>query len=222
MQTTKSQILVHLNRSAGASVDELAGSVGVARMTVRQHLANLERDGLVSSSAVRRPTGRPHYVYRLTEKGQETFTRQYSRLAERILEEVALLDGREIMNLTPSAKKQLLFQKMTKRLLPQYEMRLRGKNLRQRVAAVTKILDEEGGLAEWRQVNGGYEIDVYNCVFLRVAKADGHVCGWHEGLVTELLGIAAACRRSIADGSGNCRFEIEGDEHAPADTGRKD
>ena len=70
MRTTKNQILSHLKRSGGSSVEELSTSLGLARMTIRQHLATLERDALVSSREVRRATGRPHYVFSLTDSGE--------------------------------------------------------------------------------------------------------------------------------------------------------
>src|SRR5579859_6372492 len=53
MHSTKSQILAALKRQGGCSVDELAVTLGLAPMTVRQHLATLERDALVGSTEER-------------------------------------------------------------------------------------------------------------------------------------------------------------------------
>src|SRR3990170_7935285 len=155
MQTTKSQILAHLKRSGGSSVEAVATSLGLARMTIRQHLATLERDALVSSQAVRRATGRPHYVFSLTDGGEEMFPKRYDRLAGPIPEEGSLLDGEEIGGLTPAQKKQLLFDKMVGRVHSQYQAKVAGKPLKERVEAVARILDEEGGFAEWRGGEGG-------------------------------------------------------------------
>jgi predicted ArsR family transcriptional regulator len=126
MRTTKSEILSHLKRSGGSSVEELATSLGLARMTVRQHLATLERDALVSSREVRRATGRPHYAFSLTDRGEEAFPKRYDRLAGLILEEVSLLDGAEIAGLTPAQKRRLLFDRMVGRLHSQYEAKVAG------------------------------------------------------------------------------------------------
>src|SRR3990172_4966770 len=179
MRTTKSEILAHLKRSGGSSVEELATSLELARMTVRQHLATLERDALVSSREVRRATGRPHYVFSLTDRGEEMFPKRYDRLAGLILEEVSLLDGAEISGLTPAQKRRLLFDRKVGGMHSQYEAKVGGKALKERVEGVAQILDEEGGFAEWRPVNGGFEIADYNCVYRRVVDSHDDLCDWH-------------------------------------------
>jgi predicted ArsR family transcriptional regulator len=209
MQTTKSAILTHLKRSGGSSIGELASGIGVTKMTVRQHLAVLERDGLVQSRQVRRATGRPHLMYSLTDRGDETFPKRYDRLAGLLLEEVALLGAEEIAGLTPSEKKGLLFEKMAGRLQSRYESRLRGRGLPERVAMVAKMLDEEGGFAEWRAVDGGFEITDYNCVYRRVAESDRDLCDWHLSLLSGLLGGDVECSQFMSRGAKSCRFIVK-------------
>ncbi len=53
------QDLLHalLLQPAGMSIDDLAQALTITRTAVRQHLAALERDGLVKRGATR-PTGR--------------------------------------------------------------------------------------------------------------------------------------------------------------------
>ena len=218
MRTTKSEILAHLKRTGGSPIEELATSLGLARMTVRQHLAMLERDALVSSREVRRATGRPHYVFSLTDGGEEMFPKRYDRLAGLILEEVSLLDGEEIAGLTPTQKKRLLFDKMVGRLHHQYEAKVAGKALKERVEAVAGILDEEGGFAEWRPVNGGFEIADYNCVYRRVVDSHDDLCDWHLSLLSRLLGNDVSCTQFMSKGAECCRFVVESGEAAPATT----
>ena len=219
MRTTKSEILANLKRTGGSSIEELATSLGLARMTVRQHLAMLERDTLVSSREVRRATGRPHYVFSLTDRGEEMFPKRYDRLAGLILEEVSLLDGAEISGLTPAEKRHLLFDKMVGRLHIQYEAKVAGKALKERVEAVAGILDEEGGFAEWRPVNGGFEIADYNCVYRRVVDSHDDLCDWHLSLLSRLLGNDVSCTQFMSKGAECCRFVVEGGEAAaPAQT----
>ena len=215
MRTTKSEILAHLKRTGGSPVEELATSLGLARMTVRQHLAMLERDALVSSREVRRATGRPHYVFSLTDRGEEMFPKRYDRLAGLILEEASLLDGAEISGLTPAEKRRLLFDKMVGRLHHQYEAKVAGKALKERVEAVAQILDEEGGFAEWRPVNGGFEIADYNCVYRRVVDSHDDLCDWHLSLLSRLLGNDVSCTQFMSKGAECCRFVVEGGETAP-------
>ncbi|HEY8489876.1 MAG TPA: winged helix-turn-helix transcriptional regulator [Dehalococcoidia bacterium] len=209
MQTTKSQILEVLKRTGGSTVDELAQRLGLAPMTIRQHLTTLERDELVYASEVRRPTGRPHYVYRLTEKGDETFPRRYDRLATLLLQEVGGLDPREIEGRTAEEKTALVFEKVADRLAQQYAARLAGKSLEEKVAEVAAILHTEGGFADWARTERGFEIRDYNCVYRRVAATSGQVCQWHVRLLSRLLGTGVRCDERLSAGGECCRFVIE-------------
>jgi len=211
MQTTKSQILSLLKRSGGSTVEELASSLSLARMTVRQHLATLERDDLVTAREVRRATGRPHFLYTLTDKGEETFPKRYDRLADMIIDEVALLDGSEIEGLSPVEKKALLFRKLAQRLALQYAPRVEGKDLEERVQTVTEILQSESGFAEWRKLDAGFEILDYNCAYRKVAE-NQDLCAWHLELLTRLLGDDVRAVSFQSKGGDLCRFIVGGDK----------
>src|SRR3972149_1654240 len=178
MQSTKSQILAHLKRSGNGTVDGLASTLGLARMTVRQHLAALERDGLVESGEERRRTGRPRMVFSLSDRGQEMFPKRYDRLADLALQEVAFLDAEEIAGRSPQEKKRLP----------------------ERVAAVAQILHEEGGFAEWHREGEAFEIVDYNCVYRRVADSHDDICDWHMELLARLLGQRVGCSQFQSQG----------------------
>ena len=208
MQSTKEQILAHLKRSGGSTVDGLAGMFGLARMTIRQHLATLERDGLVVSKEERRQRGRPHLLFSLSDRGQELFPKRYDRLADLALQEVAFLDAEDIAGLSPQEKKKLLLSKMAERVYLQHEGRVQGKSLPERVAAVADILREEGGFAEWRAEDEEYEIIDYNCVYRRVADSHEDLCHWHLTLLSRLLGQDVKCDQFMSRGAESCRFVV--------------
>jgi predicted ArsR family transcriptional regulator len=208
VQRTKSQILTLLKRSGGSTVEELASALELARMTVRQHLATLERDNLVMAREVRRPTGRPHFVYSLTDEGEETFPRCYDRLADMIIDEVALLDSSEIRGLSPAEKKALLFRKLARRIVSQYAERLEGKSLEERVSAAVDILQMESGFAEWHKLAEGFEIVGYNCPYRRVAESQDEVCVWHLELFSQLLGGHVRAAEVQSHGADCCRFIV--------------
>jgi predicted ArsR family transcriptional regulator len=211
VQSTKEQILTYLKRTGSGTVDEVARRFGLARMTVRQHLAALERDGLVRSREERRRTGRPHLLFSLSESGQEKFPRRYDRLADLALQEVALLEADEIAGLDPEAKKRLLLRKMAERVFRQHEAKVRGKPLSDRVALVAEILRDEGGFAEWTADGAEFEIVDYNCVYRRVADSHKDVCDWHVHLLGKLLDRPVKCSELMSRGADSCRFVIPGD-----------
>jgi DeoR family suf operon transcriptional repressor len=207
--STKSNILAYLKRNGGATVDAVAGEFGLARMTVRQHLSGLERDGLVVSREERRRTGRPHLFFSLTAGGDEQFPKRYDRLADLALQEVALLEADEIAGLGPAEKLRLLLKKMADRVYREHESKVRDKDLKERVAIITEILRREGGFADWKAEGQQYEIVDYNCVYRKVADAHQDVCDWHLSLLGRLLGKDVECAQFMSQGADCCRFVVK-------------
>jgi predicted ArsR family transcriptional regulator len=171
----------------------------------------------VRSREERRPTGRPHLLFSLSESGQEKFPRRYDRLADLALQEVALLEADEIAGLGPEEKKKLLLRKMAERVYHQHEAKVRDKALGDRVALVAEILREEGGFAEWTAEGAEFEIVDYNCVYRRVADSHKDVCDWHVHLLGKLLDRPVKCSEMMSRGADSCRFVVRDDGVAPAE-----
>jgi DeoR family suf operon transcriptional repressor len=208
MQSTKSQILAALKRHGRCSVDQLAAALGLAPMTVRQHLATLERDELVASREERQRLGRPHFLYSLTEKGEASFTQAYDRLAQQLVLAVADLDSAEIAGLTAEEKTALLFDKIADRVIDAAQERVRGLPLAERVAVVAQLLQQEGGLAEWTRTSDGFEILDYNCLYRRLHGAEGGPCRWHARLLSGLLGSPVEGCAAAPPSPQLCRFAV--------------
>jgi predicted ArsR family transcriptional regulator len=211
VHSTKTLILASIKRSGGGTVDELAQALGLAPMTIRQHLSALQRDNLLEAKPVRRATGRPHYIYRLTRRGDDTFPRRYDRLAEALLREVSLLKASDIADLSPDDKYSLILRRVADRLAEGYAPQVRGRPLKEQVAAVAEILHADGGFAEWEETEKGYVISDYNCLFTSAPFRDGLGCQWHLYLLSKLLG--PRVRFEAAEGCGpplaGCRYLIE-------------
>jgi predicted ArsR family transcriptional regulator len=187
MQTSKQQLLALLKRTGSVTVEEAAGALAVASMTARQHLVGLEKDGLVQSERVRRSNGRPHFLYRLTSKGDEAFPRRYDLFAQALLDEVGLISAEEIADLTPDAKRGLIIERTADRIAERYRFPVEGRPLEERVAVATGILHQIGGFAEWCHSDDGLEIRDYNCFFARLGQQQVSDCQWHVRLLTQLL-----------------------------------
>jgi len=74
-----------LHNKDGLTVDALTGTLNVSRNAVRQHLTALERDGAVAKGPTKPSGGRPEQIYRITDRGQEMFPRQYSWFSEMLM-----------------------------------------------------------------------------------------------------------------------------------------
>lgn len=209
MKSTKEQILSHLKRSGGSAIDEIADTFGLARMTVRQHLTGLERDGLLESREERGKSGRPHMVFSLSDSGEEMFPKRYDRLADLLLKEAASMTAEEITGLNEEERKRLLLQKMVERVYRDHEAKIGNKTLPERVEMVADILREEGGFADWSVSGDSYEIIDYNCVYRKVVDSHPGVCDWHVSLLGRLLGEKVECSQFMSKGADSCRFVVK-------------
>jgi predicted ArsR family transcriptional regulator len=213
MQTTKQQLLVLLKRTGSITVEQAAGALAVASMTARQHLISLERDGLIVAAKARRATGRPHFLYSLTPKGEEMFPRRYDLLAGVLLDEVARLEPCDVEGLNAEEKRSLVVRRTADRLADQFRSQVEGRGLEDRVIAVTDILHLIGGFAEWYRVPEGFEVRDYNCVFAKlVSNPDvSGGCEWHVRLLTQLLKWPVRHEHFVDGKVRCCRYLIDSD-----------
>lgn len=207
--STKGRLLTLLRRLGPCTVDELSTALALAPMTVRQHLATLERDELVQVEEVRNGPGRPRHVYRLTKEGEEAFPKRYEALAAGLLRELAELDAAELAGKTPLEKQELVLNRLATREAERVAPRMAGKSLAQRVALVAQLLETESGLAEWEPTEHGYEIREYNCVYRRVAEQEAATCTWHVRLLSQMIGATVThTGEPLSRGGACCRFQV--------------
>lgn len=64
-------------RPGGRTADEIAEALQITTAGARQHLGNLQRDGLVALAGQRPGTRKPFHEYRLTALGEQALSRAY-------------------------------------------------------------------------------------------------------------------------------------------------
>lgn len=184
-----------LHQAGGMSIDELAEHLAVTRTAIRQHLAALERDGLVLRGETR-PTGRrPEQLYQLTDHAREQFPRQYQLLASALIDEVADIIGPEALA--------TLMRNLGRKLALDRE---------QQVVDETKIvqhMNQAGYEAEvFFRSSGDHEIVAHNCVFHRLAAAHPVVCELDLALIGALGGAEVEHTECMVRGGNVCRFKL--------------
>jgi len=187
MENTRQTILEILRRRKHATVEELTQELGLAAATVRRHLDILMRDNYVSVSQKRRDVGRPHYVFALTDAGDDLFPRSYVRLTNRMIEELVLLRRDDTKGKNGVALAEVLFEKMADRVADTYAGQISGKSLPDRLNEVTKILAGEGMFFEWRKADSGYLLLGQGCPCPRIADIHSEVCVHDQRLLSRLL-----------------------------------
>jgi predicted ArsR family transcriptional regulator len=200
MQTTRQQILEHLQRHGRATVKELGQLLHLTSTGIRQHLTVLERDGLVLASEERGRVGRPTLVYTLTEKAETLFPKGYDELATALLEEIRAEEGSERLY--------ELLHRVAQRLAESFWERVQGKSLAQRVEETALILQEQGCLVDWEQRDSEFFLHEFTCPLSKMAKQDSSVCTLHLELVRLLTGADTRLVRSLLRGERACTYRI--------------
>lgn len=202
-QSTRHAILTALKKQGQMTANELAELLAMTPMGVRRHLNLLERDGLVRYETVQRGMGRPSNVYRLSEQAQDLFPKTYSQLTNELLSYIEMLDGPEHV--------EAIFQRRAQRRIQQAQLRLQSKpTLAARVAELAAILDEDGYLTEWAQVDAQtFVLREFNCAVHNVARRFQQACGSEIEFIQTVLPEATVERQHhILGGETFCGYRI--------------
>ena len=201
LPATRRALLDAIKRQGEARADELAAKLGITVSAVRQHLSALQADGLVEHSEVRAGPGRPHHDYRLSERGDNLFPRRYASIVTDLLVEAEAEDP---------ALVERMFERRRVRRVERAKERLEGKPFPERVAELTRVLDEDGYLAEVvPQDDGAFRIVEHNCAILAVASQYGVACGTELEFIREVLPDARVERVAhLLSGGHVCAYEV--------------
>ena len=208
MESTR-QTILNILRRRQATVDDLTKELGLAPATIRRHLDILIRDSYVDVAQVRRKTGRPHYLYSMSEAGEDLFPKHYVRITNRLLEEIVALTPEETAGRGGGQLAELVFDKMAQRLGHRIAPHVRGATLADRVRSATAALAEEGIVFDVENVDEGYLLVGHGCPCPRVANGNGHVCAHDQRLLALLLGADVHnVEPSEAGCQGYCAYQV--------------
>lgn len=210
MENTRQTILEILRRRQQVTVEGLTKELGLAPATVRRHLDILMRDAYVDVQQVRRDTGRPHYVFSLSEEGEDLFPKHYVRLTNRLIDEIVALAPEEIEGRGGAELADLIFDRMAERLAQIYAPRITGSTLEERVGQVVDAFAEEDIMLEARRTDEGYLLLGYGCPCRRVRDSYGQICSHHRRLLTCLLDAdVQAVEPSALEGGVYCAYQVQ-------------
>jgi predicted ArsR family transcriptional regulator len=194
--STRGHIILLLRRDS-RTVDALAQILNLTDNAVRAHLATLERDGFVRQSGERRGSGKPAFMYELSQGAEQLFPKAYGPVLRELLG--VLSDGMSTNEV------ETLMRRTGRRLATQQH--LPTGDLQSRLKVAIDVLNELGGLAELKEENGTYIIQGYSCPLATVVPGHPEVCRLAETLVSELVGLPVqeCCDNNE---SARCRFSV--------------
>src|SRR6201982_2097655 len=97
-RSTRMEVLELLRRKGRSSAESIANDLGVTPNAVRQHLTNLERDGLVVSQPERSGRGRPSLLLARTARADAVSPTRYGHRAPMLLQEVQDMGAPEMLD----------------------------------------------------------------------------------------------------------------------------
>jgi predicted ArsR family transcriptional regulator len=201
MQPTRQDILDYLRRHGEATVRNLSSVLHLTATGIRQHLAVLERDGLVKVKETRGHIGRPALIYSLTPAGDALFPHLYDDLSNLLLEEIRALAGTKGL--------QSVLMRLANRSAEPYQGRMQGKDLAGRVDEAVAVLNERGCLADVTvSESGEYLLNQYTCPFPNVARVHRGVCAMEVEFVKQLTGGDARLTNSLLRGDPCCTYRV--------------
>ncbi len=188
-----------LETPAGLGVDALSSALGVTHNAVRQHLAALERDGLVAAGETRPSGGRPQQLYLLTDKARELFPRHYSWFAELLVASIESDSGAQALR----ERLRAMGSELAQKLLAQHPGL---KTREEKVRALAGLMRELG-----YGCNAGQApvIEANNCVFHKLAMKNPEVCEFDRSLLASFTGCRVDHQECMATGGAVCRFKFK-------------
>ena len=189
-----------LKNKTGMTVDELAERLEITRNAVRQHVAALKNHGLVTQGGTRPSGGRPEQLYMLTDAGKESFPRNYSWLAQLLIESLKEQDGAEGLRERLST----LGSAVARQLRGQHP----GLQSRQQKVEKLSQLMEQLGYEARNAAAGAPSIEAYNCIFHTLAVKNPEICQFDLALLSTFTDSKVDHQECMARGGNVCRFRF--------------
>ncbi|HEY3084219.1 MAG TPA: helix-turn-helix domain-containing protein [Candidatus Dormibacteraeota bacterium] len=205
-RSTRMEVLELLRRKGRSSAEIIAGDLGVTPNAVRQHLTNLERDGLVVSQPERSGRGRPSLLFALTERADSVFPKRYGQLATMVLQEVQEMGGPDALD--------EVFARVAARHADAIEKDLAGLDFDEKLHRVVSWIGRAGTLVEQTEGVDGIHVTIHNCPFRNTALKFPQVCSITPQLISRLTGAPVSQSDSIHRRDPYCSFVVQ----RPTDT----
>ncbi len=200
-ESTRWRILEALRRRGPATLQQLADAVGISRMGVHQHVKTLVASELVKVEREKSGVGRPRHRYVLTNAADGLFPRRYDEIAKGLVADVLTVGGEDLL--------ERVFKERCDRLERRYRERTAGRPLAERVQAVAEILEENGYMADWQQVDERtFMIREHNCAICELAKGHDAACRYELALLQRLLAAEVRRDRHMASGDAMCAYTV--------------
>jgi predicted ArsR family transcriptional regulator len=198
-------ILDQLKRYGPQSVKVLAKRLGMTTMGIRQHLQDMEKAELVTTTTEARQTrGRPLHLWRLTADGHDYFPARYQELNDELIAVIREELGEDVLI--------TLIDRQTDRTAQRYGALLEPiAELERKLAALADARTQDGFMAEVRLLPDQSWLLIENhCPICSAAKSCRAYCESELQLFKQLLGSRVEISRTeyLLEGNRRCAYKI--------------
>jgi len=201
---TRRKIINVLKQLGALDATELARRLGVSAMAVRQHLYELQKEGLVTYTEESRPIGRPAKLWQLTPAADRFFPDRYAELTLSLINSMKEAFG--------EAGLARLLEIRTREQIQTYQAIMLCKaSLKQRLEALAQQRTEEGYMAEViAQADGTFLLAEKHCPICVVATGCTGLCQMEQEIFQAALGEDVTVERieHILAGDRRCLYQI--------------
>lgn len=204
------ELLRHIKKHGALHAGELAAQLHITREAARQQLKLLEQEGWITRVASDMPqqAGRPAVRYVLTSVGDHLFPKRYDELSLTLVDTIAEQLGSDALL--------KLLTALTDQQVRQWEPKLAGKSLIERIRALKGIYFQGDPHISVEKDQRGYLLVEHNCPYLNLAMQRPRLCSVTVSTLTRLLGVRVVREKRFQDNDQRCAFRILADQ--PVDT----
>ncbi|HEY6578084.1 MAG TPA: MarR family transcriptional regulator [Rhizomicrobium sp.] len=201
----RAAVLEAVKRQGPVTAELLATRLGVTAMAVRQHLDNLERDGLVRHETRGGGRGRPSKFWQATEAANGRFPDAHAALAADLIAQMRKAFGEEgldrLVALRTAEQERAYAERVNTRT-----------TLRARLDALARQRSEEGYMAEVRREpeTGAWLFVENHCPICAAARLCTGLCREELALFQRVLGNDVRVERvsHILAGASRCAYRV--------------
>ncbi|WP_239190983.1 helix-turn-helix transcriptional regulator [Candidatus Nitrotoga sp. HW29] len=195
-----------LKNKGGLTLEELSEYLKITRNAVRQHIAALENNGIVTEGVTRPSGGRPEQLYVLTDEGKEFFPRNYSWFAQLMIESIA----RESDVTGVRERLGIMGDGVAQQLLSQNSVL---KTREQKVEKLSEVMEALGYNTRRFALNSdALMIEADNCIFHNLAMKNPEICHFDLALLSTFTDSTVNHEECMAKGGNVCRFKFKAKE----------
>lgn len=203
-RTTREEIVQLLKIKGEHTVAELAEALEITEMAIRRHLSKLENDELIYSKMVRQQVGRPTYLYGLSQKGEDTFPKEYKQFAIEILDDLARMGDEKILRYVLQARTKRMEEQLKKKISNQ-------SNLAYKVQEIAAMQEKNGYMVQIkRDGERSFILEKQNCPLKEIAEKFPQVCEDEKDMYKRLFtGANVKALTNMCVGDCNCSYQIK-------------